>query len=96
MGRQDLLKKINFKPAKKVEIDFEEKEEVEYSTSHFPTKPDIPPVTAAARAAWAKTRATQSVDGNGAPVEGWAARISAMLADGRLYKVGNVIYIRDM
>lgn len=97
MGRQNIQKILKIKPVKQVDLeDIEQPEKTTYAT--FETrdpKADIPPVTDAERAVWAKTRAAQRVDERGQPVEGWAARIAAMLADGRLYQVGNVLYPRD-
>lgn len=95
MGRSDLLKALKIKPAKPLDLsDPKEVEEIRYGVMEPAAKPVIPPVTEAERAAWAKTRALQQVDEKGIPVEGWAARLAAMEADGRLYRIGNVLHQR--
>lgn len=57
--------------------------------------PTLPPSTETERQTWAAARALQRSDDQGQPVEGWAARINAMKADGRLVKVGSAWYHRD-
>jgi hypothetical protein len=52
-------------------------------------------VTTTERKRWAKARELQQSDEHGQPVEGWAKRLATMEADGRLYRIGNVLHQRD-
>jgi hypothetical protein len=84
MAPKSLLKTLKYKPIPKLTLDpppVAEKETV--STWVKPTRV-IPESTSQELEAWALARARQKSDEAGNPVEGWAARIAAMKADGRL------------
>ena len=55
----------------------------------------LPSVTSGERQMWVAARSLQSVDENGQPVEGWPARIRAMMADGRIVKHAGAWYRRE-
>lgn len=94
---KSLLSKLKFKPTKQLQLDPEENpdapEEIVFGTSHETVT--LPPVTAKERKTWAGARASQRSDAFGRPVEGWAARISAMKSDGRLIQLAGLWYRRE-
>lgn len=93
---KSLLAKIKVKPIKPLDLGddiIDPPETIVYGQTVETVV--LPPVTAKERAAWAKARALQRTDENGQPAEGWAARLAAMLKDGRLYEVNGRWYQRD-
>jgi len=92
---KSLIKKLNYKPPKQLDINenFEEVEVIKYGAPAV-TKPEIPFPTPEELRAWERARAKQKTLPNGQPAEGWAARLAAMEADGRLYRIGNKLYRR--
>lgn len=97
MAPKTLLTKLKFKPVKKIDPNEEPVLDApETDMSAYVAPPVVlPPVTDAERRCWAEARALQFSDENGQPVEGWAKRIATMEADGRLFRVGNVLHRRE-
>ena len=94
---KSLIDKLKYKPIKKLELDPKEKPVID-ERSHpmiMPTTTSLPPVTEAERERWAKARALQQTDERGQPAEGWANRIAAMKADGRLVERAGAWYRRE-
>ena len=94
---QRLVKLLKIKPTKPLELEPEDKpvlEEPEVAPVLVGPAP-LPAVTEAERKRWAAARALQRSDERGQPVEGWAARIAAMKADGRLVERAGAWYQRE-
>jgi hypothetical protein len=97
MASQRLQKLFKVKPVKPLQLDPEVDPNAPEQIIYGNTRPEVvlPPVTASDRKRWAKARALQQSDEHGQPVEGWAARIATMKADGRLVEVNGSWHQRD-
>lgn len=95
MAPKSLVKLLKYKPTKPLELDPVEKPVLEERSVAFAQPVPLPPVTDAQRERWAKARALQQTDERGQPAEGWAKRIAAMKADGRLVERAGAWYQRE-
>ena len=97
MAPKTLQKLLKVKPVKPLQLDPDVDPNAPEQIVYGNTRPEVvlPPVTASQRERWAKARALQRSDEHGQPVEGWAARIAAMKADGRLVEVNGSWRQRD-
>jgi hypothetical protein len=93
---KNLLTKIKVKTTPKIDPNEEPKldaPEIEVCV-HETEKVFIPPVTSQERRVWAKARSLQFSNEIGEPLEGWTCRLQTMESDGRLFRIGNVLYRR--
>jgi hypothetical protein len=96
MAPKTLIKRLKLKPVKPLALDPEVKPTVEEVVACAPMYQPVvlPSVTEKERQCWSKARALQRSDEHGQPAEGWAARIAAMKADGRLIERAGAWYTR--
>ena len=85
MAPKSLIKTLKYKPSPKLTLDVPEVVENKTLGVWTKPKPVIPEPTPQELVAWARARALQRTDERGLPAEGWASRIEAMKADGRLW-----------
>ena len=97
MAPKSLQKLLKIKPIKPLQLDPDVDPNAPEEIVYGNTRPEVilPPVTTTERKRWAKARELQQSDEHGQPVEGWAKRLATMEADGRLYRIGNVLHQRD-